>query len=76
MLLETYRLHRLGRQSPDGRNAMAQRNLNRHLMAVREAPIWAVAVSAAAMSSLLNLNHLSNPLEQSRLVKRLLTQFL
>jgi hypothetical protein len=35
-------------------------------MAVRDASIWAVAVSAAAMSSLLNLRHLSNPLEQNR----------
>ena len=75
MLLETYRLHRLGRQSPDGRNAMAQRNLNRHLMAVREAPIWVVAVWAAAMSSLLNLSHLSNPLKQSQLFAELLNGF-
>jgi hypothetical protein len=55
---------------------VAQQNLTRHLMAVWDASISAVAVSAAAMSSLLNLSHLSNPLEQSQLVKRLLTQFL
>jgi hypothetical protein len=55
---------------------VAQQNLNRHLMAVREAPIWVVAVLAAAMSSLLNLRHFSNPLEQSHLVKRLLDEFL
>ena len=45
-------------------------------MEAREEPIWAVAVSAVAMSSLLNLSHLSNPLEQSQLLKRLLTEFL
>ena len=69
-------MHRLGRQSPDGRNAMAPQNLTRHLMAVRDASIWAVAVLAVAMSSLLNLNHLSNPLEQSQQVAELLTEFL
>ena len=55
---------------------MAQQNLIGHLMAVREAPIWVVAVSAVAMSSLLNLSHLSNPLEQSQLVAQLLHDFL
>ena len=55
---------------------MAPQNLNRHLKAVRDAPIRAVAVSAAAMSSLLNLSHLSNPLEQSQLVAQLLHDFL
>jgi len=50
---------------------MAPQNLTRHLMEIR-----VVAVLAVAMSSLLNLSHLSNPLEQSQLVKRLLTQFL
>ena len=34
--------------------------------------IRVVAVLAVAMRSLLNLSHLSNPLEQSQLVKRLL----
>jgi len=51
---------------------VAQQNLNRHLKPVREEPISAVAVSAAAMSSLLNLSHLSNPLEQNQQVAQLL----
>jgi len=51
---------------------VAQQNLNRHLKPVREEPIWAVAVLAAAMSSLLNLSHLSNPLEQNQQVAQLL----
>ena len=37
--------------------------------------IRVVAVSAAAVSSLLNLSHLSNPLEQSQLVAELLNGF-
>jgi len=55
---------------------VAQQNLNRHLKAVWDASIWAAAVLAAAMSSLLNLSHVSKPLEQSQLVKRLLDEFL
>jgi len=55
---------------------MAQRNLIGHLMEVREVPIWVVAVWAAAMSSLLNLSHLSNPLEQNQQVAQLLNRFL
>ena len=55
---------------------MAQRNLNRHLMGVREVPIWVAAVLAAATSSLMNLSHLSNHLEQSQQVAELLSGFL
>jgi len=55
---------------------VAQQNLTRHLMAVWDASISAVAVSAAAMSSLLNLSHHSNPLEQNQQVAQLLNRFL
>ena len=55
---------------------MAQQTLNRHLMEAQEAPIWVVAVLAAAMSSLLNLSTLSNPLEQNQQVAELLNGFL